>query len=136
MMPARAPKVSIADALQDSRLFEPHFRGSSWDSWRAVLKAAFGERLSDAEREVFQAVAGRAPPNHRVRELVCAVGRGGGKEAVASLIAPYIALNFDPKRAKLRPGELAYILCLAVDKDQAGIVYQLYRRAVREHSNV
>ncbi len=123
MTPARAPKVSIADALQDSRLFEPHFRGSSWNRWRATLKAAFGEQLSDVEREIFQAVAGRAPPTHRVRELVCAVGRGGGKDSVASLIAPYIALNFDPKRAKLRPGELAYILCLAVDKAQASIVF-------------
>ena len=127
MMPARKPKVSIADALQDSRLFAPHFRGPSWDTWRTVLKAAFGERLSTTEREVFQTVAGRAPPKHRVRELVCAAGRGAGKDSVASLIVPYIALNFDPKRAKLRPGELAYVMCLAVDRDQATIVFNYIR---------
>jgi hypothetical protein len=124
MMPARLPKLSIADALRDSRLFEPHFRGPSWDTWRVVLKAAFGEPLTDAELEVFHAVAGRDPPIHRVKELVCAVGRGGGKDSITSFVAAYVAMSFNVKAAKLRPGELAYIVCLATDKDQAGIVFR------------
>jgi hypothetical protein len=40
-------------------------------------------------------------------------------------------MSFDPKAARLRPGELAYVLCLAVDKGQASIVFG-YIRALFE----
>jgi len=37
-----------------------------------------------------------------------------------------LAISFDP-RGKLRPGERAYVLCLAVDKAQAGIAHSYIR---------
>jgi phage terminase large subunit-like protein len=33
-------------------------------------------------------------------------------------------MSFDPKAAKLRPGERAFVLCLAVDRDQAAIQFK------------
>jgi hypothetical protein len=122
---------SVAYALTSKQLFGPFFAGSSWDTWRATLKAAFAEPLTATELETFHEVAGRDPPTHRVKELVAIVGRGGGKDSTASFIASYIAMSFDPKTAKLRPGELVYVNCLAVDKDQAAIVFE-YIRALFE----
>jgi len=68
-------------------------------------------------------VAARQPPTERVRELVVAAGRGAGKDSIASFLAAYIGITFDP-RGKLRPGERAFILCVAVDKAQANIAFR------------
>ena len=129
MIEARA--IAVADALRSEHLFGPHFEGASWDTWRGVLKAAFAEPLSKAELTSLAAVAERVPPQHRVKELVAIVGRGGGKDSIASFIAAYIAMSFSPHAARLRPGGLAYIVCLAVDRDQAAIVFRIFRRCSR-----
>jgi hypothetical protein len=114
--------LRVSDVMNSPKLLGQHFRGTSWDTWRAVLKATFAEPMSDAEIAAFREVAGgRDPPKHRVSEAVYAVGRGGGKDSVASLIVTCIAVNFNPK-GKLRPGEVATVLCIAVDRDQAAIV--------------
>jgi phage terminase large subunit-like protein len=65
------------------------------------------------------------------RELVAAIGRGGGKDSVISFLVTYLAPTFDP-REKLRPGERVYVLCIAVDKAQAKICYD-YIRGYFEH---
>ena len=72
--------ITIADAMSNQRLFAEHFTGPSWSVWRAVLKAANAEPMSDTEKADFEAVAARQPPQKRVRELVAIVGRGGGKD--------------------------------------------------------
>jgi hypothetical protein len=59
--------------------------------------------------------------------MVAVVGRGGGKDSVATLIATSIAVNFDPRRSKLRPGEKAVVMLLAVDRDQAGVAFSYIR---------
>jgi hypothetical protein len=101
----------------------PFFTGKSWATWIAAVKAAFAEPQSDDELALFKTVAaGRAPPAERVRELVCTVGRGGGKDSIASFLASYLAVSFNPK-GKLRPGERAFVLCLACDKAQAAIAF-------------
>jgi hypothetical protein len=82
-------KLTISDALHSKRLFAPFFSGPSWLRWRAVLKAVFAEPLSPDELASFIAVAERDPPKARVKQLVCVVGRGGGKDSAASLIAAY-----------------------------------------------
>ena len=109
----------IAD-FDDPRLFEPWFRGSSWNTWRAVLKAAFGAPLHPDELELFKSVAEREPPGHRVRELWAIAGRRSGKDSVASFLAAHIAVASD--FGHLRPGERATVMCLACDRQQAGIV--------------
>lgn len=105
---------------------EPWFPGSSWDPWRAVLKAAFALPMTPSEIEFFRAVADRDPPKRRVRELWCATGRRSGKDSIASLIAAFAAVTF-AQEAKLRPGERAVVLCLACDRDQSKIVLNYIR---------
>jgi hypothetical protein len=68
-------------------LLEPFFRGPSWNMWRAVIKAAFAEKMTEAETDLFRSVADRDPPTKRVREFVTVAGRGAGKDSIASLLA-------------------------------------------------
>jgi hypothetical protein len=118
-----APALSILDFVDDERLLGPHFEGQSWDRWRSVLRAAFALPMTDVDKTLFAEVAGdRSPPTHPVRELVCAVGRGGGKDSIASAIATYIASTGDFSR--LRAGEKATVLLLACDRDQASIAFR------------
>lgn len=97
------------------------FLGSSWWGWLVVIKAAFGEPLDYRELEFFRQVAGgRDPPGRRVKELWLLVGRRGGKDSAASVIATTIARFVDTSR--LRLGEKAIVACLATDLKQAGII--------------
>jgi hypothetical protein len=113
--------ITASDAISDPLLFGPFFDGPRWAVWRSVSKAVFAEPMSAQDLAAFKGVAGgREPPPRRVREFVAAIGRGGGKDSYASFLAAYLAMTFDP-RGKLRPGERAYILCIAVDKEQAAI---------------
>src|SRR6202158_3848250 len=115
----QAKPLTIINALDS--LFEPWFRGPSWDGWRAVLKAAYALPMTDDEVDFFHSVADRDPPERPVRELWCIVGRGGGKDSVASVIAAHTAALFS-EGARLRPNERALVMCLATDRDQSKIV--------------
>jgi hypothetical protein len=76
--------IDIVEALADPNLFGPWFAGPSWATWRAVLRAAFCLPMDAEDLRLFRGVAGdRAPPQHRVRELWCVVGRRGGKDGTA-----------------------------------------------------
>jgi len=118
--------ISVVDAMSSSKLFQPFFAGPSWNTWRAVIKAMFAERMTAAEIETFCSVAERDPPAKPVSEAVYIVGRGGGKDSIASLIATVIAVNFNP-RGKLRPDEKAIVMLLAVDRAQAGVAFSYIR---------
>ena len=115
------PTISVSRAISDPQLFGPWFKGPSWDTWRAVLRAAYAEEMTAAEIEVFRSIAGdRDPPKKQVRELVIIAGRRSGKDSIASAIAASAAA-FRNYQDVTRPGELASIMCLAVDKVQARI---------------
>jgi hypothetical protein len=118
-------KISFTAALRSKQLFEPYFAGPSWARWRAVLKAAFAESLDASELAAFLEVAARDPPTRRVKELVAVIGRGGGKNSATSALAAFISITFDPRAAKLRPGEVVYIICIAKDKEQAALEYRM-----------
>ena len=107
-------------------IFQPWFRGASWDGWRTILKAAYALPMTPTEVEFFRTVAERDPPEQRVRELWIAAGRRAGKDSIASLIAAHSAALFD-QQDKLRPGERAVVMCLATDKDQAKIILNYTR---------
>jgi hypothetical protein len=118
--------MNIADTLADPELFEPWFPGETWDGWRAVLKAAYALPMTGDEVDFFRTVAQRDAPKQRVRELWCIVGRRGGKDSVASVIAAHSAALFS-EGDRLRPGERALVMCLAVDRDQAKVVLNYTR---------
>ena len=118
--------ISPAIAIEDAALLGSSFAGDSWATWRAILKAAYADPMTERERALFRSVAGdRDPPSRRVRELWVIAGRRAGKDSIASAIATTAALT--DYRPFLRPGERASILCLAVDRAQAKIVNRYCR---------
>ena len=89
----------------------------SWQTWLAVLRAAFGQPLSDEDKGIFARVAGDRPvPTDRVRELWCVVGRGGGKSRTAAALVVFLALF---QKHKLARGETGFVLALAATQAQA-----------------
>ncbi|MBN9488265.1 MAG: hypothetical protein J0H44_13600 [Alphaproteobacteria bacterium] len=114
--------IKLGDALSSDRLYRPFFNGDSWALWRSIMRAAFGEPLEDSELVAFRKVTGRDPPGHRVSRLAIVAGRGAGKDSAASLLAVHTAVTFDP-RGKLRPGEVASVMLLAIDRQQAAIAF-------------
>lgn len=115
------PALDIVSAMNDPRLFGSYFHGVTWAPWRAVLKAAYGLPMTDAEIELFRVVAERDPPRRRVRELWIIAGRRAGKDSIASLILGHSAALFTG-RDRLRRGERALCVALACDRDQARIL--------------
>jgi hypothetical protein len=118
--------IPIHKVMRSNLLLGNFFSGPSWDTWEAVLKAAHGIKLNETEVTAFTAVAGRSPPTKPVRELIITAGRGAGKDAVASLDVSHAAISFDP-RGKVRPGENVYVMAIACDRDQAGILFNFIR---------
>jgi hypothetical protein len=113
--------MTPAEAITSPAVLGPYFAGPSWETWRAVLKAAYAQPLTEAELTLFRSVAGdRNPPQRQVRELIVIAGRRSGKDSIASACATAAAMqDYSPY---LRPGERASVLCLAVDRQQARIV--------------
>jgi hypothetical protein len=116
----------IVSAMNSRLLFANWFKGPSWDNWRTVLKGAFALPMSEAERAFFRTVADREPPTKPARELWLIIGRGGGKDSIASAVVAHATALFD-RRDRLRPGERALCMCLACDRDQAKIILEYTR---------
>ena len=114
--------VTIRDAMTDPALFGAMFGSDSFAAWRALLAAYYGLPLTDDERAALKALTGREDlPESEFGELWMAIGRRGGKSQAAALIAVYEAL-FRDHRAKLAPGEIATVMCIAADRKQARAV--------------
>src|ERR1700722_12046187 len=118
--------MNIIEAMEHRRLFEPWFRGASWNGWKAVLKARYALPMSNEELEFFRKVAERDPPKRPARRAAYLCGRRAGKDSIASIEAAWAAAFFDGKD-KLRPGERASVLCLGPDRDTARIVHGYLR---------
>jgi hypothetical protein len=81
------PRIALRKALADPRLLGA-LNGGSWQSWRALLIGAMGEELTDGEREIFRKLTGRErEPGQRVEELICVIGRRGGKSRAMATLA-------------------------------------------------
>lgn len=115
--------IAIDRALQDPQLLGAALGDpKTWATWLAALKAAFGIKLTRAERRAFASIAGsRAPPAKKVEQLWVVAGRGSGKSRVSAAISVYTAcfLQHD-----LDPGETGYVLVLAGSTAQARMVFQ------------
>jgi hypothetical protein len=114
--------LSIDKVLTDTRFLGAELAPvETWATWTTALKAAFALPLTDAEREVFTAIAGdRALPKQRVRELWCVIGRRGGKSRMAAALAIWFAIF---TKHKLAGGEIGTVLVLAMSMDQAKVVF-------------
>ncbi len=125
-------KVSILDAMNDSRLFGPWFRGASWDSWRAFLAALFGLPMTAEMTVAFKKHTGRSAATGKPqREVWLCCGRRAGKSLIAALLAVFIAL-FRDYRKNLAPGELATVMVVAADRRQARVILRYVRGFVNE----
>src|SRR5262245_13693864 len=114
--------ASLRRALQDSKLLGDALAGDTWAAWRALLLAAMGEPLKPDELELFKKFTHRDnPPEQRVDELWCVIGRRGGKSKAISALACYLACLCD-FRSKLSAGETGLVLIVAPDQRQASVI--------------
>ncbi len=89
--------MNILQAMDDPALFGPHFRGSTWDAWRAFLAALFGLPMDEAALETYRRHTGRTePPSAPSKEAALICGRRAGKSRVMALIAVYLAAFNSP----------------------------------------
>jgi hypothetical protein len=127
---------SILEALPDQQLFGDTFQGESWETWRAVLAAAFALPMTDDQAETFKRLAGgREPPEKRVSELVVIAGRRSAKTQTAAATAVYlgtIGCTMDGTLDRLSRGERGVIAILAVDRQQAKVAMHYVRAFVEE----
>jgi hypothetical protein len=100
------PGISIDQALADPKLLGAALGDiSTWQTWLAVLRAAFGLDLNSEQRQLFDSVAGgREPPTSRVREFWAVVARRSGKSRMAAGLGVHLALF---SRIAWRPARLA-----------------------------
>lgn len=114
--------IDIDTAFSDPKLLGAAFKDQrTWNSWRIILRAAFGLELTDDETVVFKALAGgREPPRERVSELWICAGRRSGKSRIASAIATYLGTCADYTNL-LTHGEIGHVLALAPSRDQAAV---------------
>lgn len=125
--------VDVITAMTDEQAFGRWFDGDSWNAWKAVLKAAFALPMTPQELIVLGELSGgRAPPQQRVKQLFVIAGRRCGKDSIASLLAANAAAVEQAHLGRLRPGEMAHVVCLACDRDQAKIVEGYTRSYFRE----
>jgi hypothetical protein len=119
------PRVSIDYALRSPKLLGGALGPiASWEKWLVVLNAFFGGELNREQRRAFAAIAGdRSPPERKCRELWCVIGRRAGKSRMAAAIASYVTTCCDHS-ANLAPGEIGYVLVLALSRDQANAIFE------------
>jgi hypothetical protein len=114
------PSLTMRLAL-DKRLLGSALDGDSWAVWRTMLIACMGEPLMPDEMETFTRFTGRtSSPPSRVEEAVFVVGRRGGKDQTASVLASYLAAFVDWSPVLSR-GERGLVLCIGADQRQAKI---------------
>lgn len=131
----RSRTAPISEAMLDPNLLGASLGTGTWQTWQAVLKAAFAEPLTPDEETIFKAVSGgRSAPLSRVSELWVIAGRRGGKTRMAALISAYLATCVDHS-SYLAPGEIGSVLCLAPTQRQAQGVLG-YAKAMLEESPV
>jgi len=73
---------TMRDALADDQLLGHALPGASWESWRVLLIAAAGEKLTKFERKTFAQLTGRDREPRAMCEVLLAIaGRRSGVES-------------------------------------------------------
>ncbi len=115
--------MNIIEAISDKHLFRPLFKKlETWASWIVFLKALFALAMTEAELVLYRQCTGReTPPEAPFKEAWVPTGVRSGKSFIAALVAVFLAC-FRDYREYLAPGERAYILVIAADRQQAGVI--------------
>jgi hypothetical protein len=114
--------VNILQALDDPMIFGAHFRGGTWDAWRAFLCALFALPMTPERLAIYKQHTGRTtPPAQPLREAWLICGRRAGKSFILAIVAVFLAAFCD-WRPFLGPGELGSIMIIARDRRQARVI--------------
>jgi len=126
--------TTIIDAIKHKQLFGSldAFKSlDTWSSWLTWLKAVFALPMTDDELETFKQCTGRTQqPTKQPKEVFTVAGRRAGKSFISAVVACYLAC-FESYAKYLNAGERGVILVLAVDKDQARILFQYITGIIR-----
>ena len=119
--------MNVLQFLDSPELTPGTFEGETWEPWRAVLSGAFAIPMDANRRDLFSKLAGgRTPPLNRVAELVVLAGRRSAKTNTTAGVAVYLAtvgVAMEGLADKLKPGERGVVSCIAVDRDQAKVLF-------------
>lgn len=111
--------MNILQAVADPKVFAGHFRGSTWDAWKAFLAALFALPMNEQQLELYRKHTGRtAAPTTPLHEAWLCIGRRGGKSFILAVIAVFLAC-FKDWRPYLGPGEVGTIMVVCADRRQA-----------------
>lgn len=118
--------ITYADACADPNLFGDWFSGPSWDVWRVLDRALFGEPLDDDQLAIFKELTGRDhyEPGKPVKEAWLIFGRRSAKDVKSASIISYLATIGAEQYGltdNLQKGETAVVQLLALDRSQARV---------------
>ncbi len=124
--------IDILAALDDPKLFAPHFKGDTWAAWRAFLAGLFALPMDDDALVLYRRHTGRnVAPLAPFKEAALVVGRRGGKSRVLALVATFLA-TFRDYAPFLAPGEVATVAVIAADRRQARSIFRFVTGLLRE----
>jgi len=125
--------LTVLEAMEDRKLFQPWFKSDSWDAWKAFLAALFALPMTDAQLEIYRNCTGRTkPPAAPFSEVWVCCGRRAGKSLVAALLAVYFACFRDDYSQHLAPGERVTLMAVAADRKQARTIFRYVRGFLTE----
>jgi len=125
-------EFNIVKAFEDRKIFGSLIRDQkTWANWKVALKSIFALPMDKKESKVYREFTGRKrTPRNPFKEVFLIIGRRGGKSFISALIAVFLGV-FKDWRQHLRPGEIGYVMCIASDRKQAGVVLSYIRAILR-----